>query len=77
MYYQNCNTIINEKNFYDQPIYSDIKRYKEKRTLITVQDEVYTTGCLLEYKYIKNHYRLIAAVLSQQKEPENRIRWAT
>ena len=32
-------------------------------------------GCLLEYKYIKNHYRLIAVDLSRQKEPENRIRW--
>ena len=75
MYHQNCNAIINEKNFYDQPINCDIKRYKEKRTLITVQDEVYTMGCLLEYKYIKNHYRLITVDLSQQKEPENRIRW--
>ena len=65
MYYQNCNAIINEKNFYDQPINCDIKRYKEKRALITVQDEVYTMGCSLEYKDIKNHYRLIAVDLSR------------
>ena len=26
---KNLNIIINRKNFYDQPIYSDIKRYEE------------------------------------------------
>ena len=26
--------------------------------------EDYTTGCLLDYDYIKNHYRLIATYLS-------------
>ena len=28
----------------------------------------YTTGSLLDYDYIKNHYRLIAVDLSRQKE---------
>ena len=32
------------------------------------QGEDYTTGCLLDYDYIKNHYRLIAVDLSRQKE---------
>ena len=41
-----------EKNFYDQPTDSDMKRYEEIRNLITVQDEDYTTGCLLHYYYI-------------------------
>ena len=30
---KNYNSIINRKSFYDQPIYSDIKRYKEIRKL--------------------------------------------
>ena len=34
----------------------------------TGQGEDYTTRCLLNCKYIKNHYRLIAADLSRQKE---------
>ena len=51
--------IINGKNFYDQAIDSDIKRYEEIRKLITQQGEDYTTGCLLDYDYIKNLYRLI------------------
>ena len=28
----------------------------------------YTTGCLLDYDYIKNHHRLIAVDLSKQEE---------
>ena len=34
--------------------------------LLKGQGEDYTTGCLLDYEYIKNHYRLID--LSRQKE---------
>ena len=60
--------IINGKNFYDQAIDSDIKRYKEIRKLTTGQGEDYTTGCLLDYEYIKNHYRLMAVDLNRQKE---------
>ena len=65
---KNYNGIINGKNFYDQAIDSDIKRYKEIRKLTTGQGEDYTTGSLLDYEYIKNHYRLIAVDLSSQKE---------
>ena len=57
-----------EKNFYYQPINSDIKRYEELRKLTMGQGEDYTIGCLLDYEYIKNHYRLIAVDLSRQKE---------
>ena len=28
----------------------------------------YTTGCLLDYEYFKDHYQLIAVDLSKQKE---------
>ena len=64
----NDNVIINEKNFYDQPADSDIKRYEEIRKLTTGQGEDYTTECLLDCDYIKNHYRLIAVDLSRQKK---------
>ena len=50
-----------------QTVDSDIKRY-EKTKLATGQSEDYTTGCLLNYEYIKNHYRLIAVDLSRQNE---------
>ena len=41
--------ISNGKNFYDQPIDSDIKRYEEIRKLTTRQGEDYIAGCLLDY----------------------------
>ena len=60
--------IINGKNFYHQPIDSDIKRYEEIKKLTAGQRKDYITGCLLDCEYIKNHYRLIAVDLSRQKE---------
>ena len=44
-----------------------MKRYEEIRKLTTGQGEAHTTGRLLDYDYIKNHYRLIAVDLSRQK----------
>ena len=64
---KNEHVIINGKNSYDEPNDSDIKRYEEIRKLTTGEDGDYTTGCLLDYDYIKNHYRLIAIDLNQQK----------
>ena len=64
---KNYNVISNGKNFYDQATDSDIKQYEEIRKLTTGQGEDYTTGCLLDYEYIKNHYRLKASDLSRQE----------
>ena len=65
---KNYIVIINGKNFYDQAIDSDRKQYEEIKKLTTGQGEDCTTGCLLDYDYIKNHYRLIAVDLSRQNE---------
>ena len=45
-----------------------MKQYEEIRKLATEEGEDYTTGCLLDYDYIKTHYRPIVADLSRQKE---------
>ena len=45
-----------KKNFYNRVNDSEIKQYKEIRKLTTGQGEDYTTGSLLDYEYIKNHY---------------------
>ena len=59
--------MINGKDFYDQAIDYNLKRYDEIRKLTTGQGKDYTTGCLLDYDYIKNYSRLIAVDLSRQK----------
>ena len=46
---------------------SNIKQYEEIRKSTTRQGEDYTTGCLIDQDYIKNHYRLIAVDLSRKK----------
>ena len=38
------------------------------KKLTTGQGEGYTISCLLDYDYIKNHYRLIPVDLSRQKQ---------
>ena len=45
-----------------------MKRYAEIRKSTTSQGEDYTKRCLLDYEYIKNHYKLIAVDLTRQKE---------
>ena len=62
------NVLIVERIFYDQSINDSIKQYDEIRKTATGQGEDYTTGCLLDYQYFKDHYNLIAVDLSKQKE---------
>ena len=45
-----------------------VKQYDEIRKTATGQGDDYTTGCLLDYQYFKDHYQLIAVDLSKQKE---------
>ena len=46
------------EKLYDQPIDSDIKLYEQIKKLTTGKGDGYTTRCLLDYDYNKNHYRL-------------------
>ena len=64
----NYNVLIDGRSFYDQPINDIIKQYDEIRKIATGQGDDYTTGCLLDYQYFKDHYNLIAIDLSKQKE---------
>ena len=48
------------KNFFDQPINSNLKTYENIRRIATGQGDDYTTDCLLDYSYCKNHYKMIA-----------------
>ena len=64
----NYNVLINGRNFYDQPINDQIKQYNEIRKTATGQRDDYTTGCLLDHQYCKDHYNLTAVDLSKEKE---------
>ena len=62
------NISIDGRNFYDQPINNQIRKYDEIRKTATGKGDDYATGCLLDYKYFKENYQLIAIDLSKQKE---------
>ena len=64
----NYNVLIDGRNFYDQPINDLIKQYDEITNTATGQGDDYTTGCLIDYQYFRDHYQLIAVDLSKQKE---------
>ena len=57
-----------DKNFCDNPIESDIEKYRELKNVMTGKGEDYTTGSLLDYNYFHKHYKLLAVDLSKQKE---------
>ena len=41
--------------------------YENIRKITAGQGDDYTTGCLLDYIYFKNHYRMTAVDLSKQQ----------
>ena len=55
------------KNFFDQPINSDLKTYDNIRKISTGKGDDYTTGCLLDYTYFKNYYKMIGTDLGKQQ----------
>ena len=59
--------MTDERNFFDQPIKTDLKPYDNIRKNATGQGDDYTTGCLLDYHYFKKHSKFIAIDLYKQK----------
>ena len=57
--------MIDGKNIFDQPINSMTKTYKNIRKIATGQGDDYTTGCLLDYSYFKENYKIIGMNLSK------------
>ena len=59
------NIMINGENFFDQPIKNNKVTYENIRKIATGQGDDYTTGCLLDYPYLKDTYKMIAIGLSK------------
>ena len=64
---KNYNIMINGENFFDQPIKNNKVTYENIRKIATGQGDDYTTGCLLDYSYFMNTYKMIAVDLSKQQ----------
>ena len=59
--------MIDRKNFFDQPGKNNKGTYENIRKMAAGQGEDYTTGCMLDYIYFKNYYKMIAVALSKQQ----------
>ena len=55
------NVIIDGRNIFGQPVTNNIRK------IATGQGDDYTTGCLLDYLYFKQNYKLIAITLRKQQ----------
>ena len=61
------NIMINRENFFNQPIKNNKVTYENIRKIATGQGDDYTTGCLLDYSYFVDTYKMIAVDLSKQQ----------
>ena len=60
--------MIDGRNVFDQPINNMNKTYENVREIVIGKGDDYTTGCLLDYPYFKDYYKMIAVDLSKQQE---------
>ena len=59
--------MIDGRNFFDQPVKNNLITYDNIRKIETGQGDDCTTGCLLDYHYFNNYYKMIAIDLSKQQ----------
>ena len=54
-------------NFLNQPVQNDLRTYDNTRKISAAQGSDYATGCLQDYTYFKEYYKMIAIDLSKQQ----------
>ena len=59
--------MINGENVFDQPIKNNKATYENIRKIATGKGDDYTTGCLLDYPYFADTYKMIAVDLRKQQ----------
>ena len=59
--------MIDGQNFFDQPVKKNLKTYDNIRKIETGQGDDYTTGCLLDYNYFSEYYKMIVIDLSKKQ----------
>ena len=61
------NVWIDGRNVFDQPINNIIKNYENIRKIATGKEDDYTTGCLLDYSYFKENYKMVVINLGKKQ----------
>ena len=65
---KDCDIMIDEIKFFNQPIKNDLITYENIGKIATGPGDEYITGCLLDYNYFKNYYKMVPIDLSKQQE---------
>ena len=58
--------MIDGRNLFDQPINNMNEAYENIRKIATGKGDNYTSGCLLDFCYSKENYKMIAINFSKQ-----------
>ena len=58
--------MIDGNSFFDQPVQGNKITYENIKNIAAGQGDDYTTGCLLDYPYFKDIYKMIAVDLSKK-----------
>ena len=59
--------MINGENFFNQQIKDNKVTYENIRKVAIGKGDDYTNGCLLDYPYFRDSYKIIAVDLSRQQ----------
>ena len=66
--------MIDEQNCFDQPVKTDTRTNQNIRKIATGRGNEHTIGCLLDYPYFKENYKLISIDLSKEQALDADIR---
>ena len=58
--------MIDGRMFFDKPVKNNLITYNNIQKIATGEGDDYTTGCLLDYNYFNNYYKVIAIDLSKK-----------
>ena len=61
------NVMIDGKTFLNQRVKNNTITHENITQIATGQEDDYTAGCLLNYIYFKNYYKIIVVDLSKQQ----------
>ena len=64
---KDCNVMIDGKKFFARPVENDKIPYENIRKIATGRRDDYATGCLLDYAYFRDNYKMIAIDLSNRQ----------
>ena len=59
--------MIDGQNFFNQPVRNNLRTFDNIWKIAIGLGDDYTTGCLLDYNYFNNYYKMMAIDLGKQQ----------